>query len=107
MVPNNTTFPVFLAVDYQPQPLREKAAPGTVVIQISALYSSQVIYTIEAGNDEGKEYQDCIQILCGVIYIFIFLLIPLISMPTRSRNYILGKTKKDTKTKMWGFNING
>ncbi|KAK6488758.1 protocadherin Fat 4-like [Huso huso] len=53
VVPNNTTFPVFLAVDYQPQPLREKAAPGTVVIQISALYSSQVIYTIEAGNDEG------------------------------------------------------
>ncbi|MGH0137237.1 UNVERIFIED_CONTAM: hypothetical protein FKN15_063067, partial [Acipenser sinensis] len=72
VVPNNTTFPVFLAVDYQPKPLSEKAAPGTVVIQISALYASQeesapteVIRLLATDKDSGRNGELTYSILSG------------------------------------------
>lgn len=54
IAPVSVSFPVFSEEAYQPAPLSEKAPPDTFVVQISVLYTVPVIYSIVAGDEQGK-----------------------------------------------------
>ncbi|XP_066552590.1 protocadherin Fat 4 isoform X2 [Amia ocellicauda] len=52
-IPSNVQRPVFSKAQYKPEPLSERAAPGTLVMEVSAFYHSKVVYSIENGNNQN------------------------------------------------------
>ncbi|MEE6474652.1 hypothetical protein FKM82_010452 [Ascaphus truei] len=54
IAPGNIGRPVFSAARYCPDPMSDQALPATFLIQINALYTTSLVYSIASGND--KDY---------------------------------------------------
>ncbi|XP_075451052.1 cadherin-23-like [Ascaphus truei] len=54
IAPGNIGRPVFSAARYSPDPMSDQALPATFLIQINALYTTSLVYSIASGND--KDY---------------------------------------------------